>query len=114
MNFPGFPLKGFPMPHYGRFPATVCTRDQSVSFIYPSQHGVQFGTFVLDHRYSLGFSPSKQRMSNECSFALCGISSARGGCWFLFVAVLQFTFHSEHFHPRRTSIRSLAEYPGMH
>lgn len=46
MNFPGFPLKGLPMSHYGRFPASICTRDQSVSFIYPSQLGVQVGTFV--------------------------------------------------------------------
>lgn len=51
MNVHSFSLKVFPIPHHGRFPVTICTRDQSVSFIYPSQHGVKVGTFVFDHRY---------------------------------------------------------------
>lgn len=113
MNFHGFPLKGFPMPHYGRFPATVCTRYQSVSFIYPSQHGVQVGTFVLDHRYALGFSPSKQRVSNQYSFALCGISSAKGGCGFCLWQFSNIPSIANIF-TREVQVWDPGWYPGVH
>lgn len=77
INVCGFSRKGFPMRHHGRFSVTVCKRDQSVSFIYPSQHGVQVGTFVLDHKYR-SWIPTEQAEKVKRVLVCCHLSNLIG------------------------------------